>query len=134
MPDLASDAEELAALEQRRYRAIVADDYSDFLALAHPELVYSHSNGALDTLDSYVEKWSTGFYRYEWIEHPIESIVVVGDVGLVVGRMKARLDVDGAPVELDNGALAVWVRDGVEWRFLAYQPNPGSASREIADS
>lgn len=36
--------------------------------------------------------------------------------------MTADLDVDGTRKTIDNLAPAVWVRDGADWRLLAYAP------------
>lgn len=110
-------------LEQARFQALLSKDFHTFENLCHTDLVYSHSNGERDTLGSYIEKCLAGKYLYRKIEHPISQIVVVGDVALVVGEMRAKLDIDGVPTTLDNTSLAVWVRTAEsEWKFIAFQP------------
>jgi hypothetical protein len=39
--------------ERQRCDALVARDFDVFAAAAHPELTWTHTNGATDTLDSY---------------------------------------------------------------------------------
>jgi hypothetical protein len=115
-------AKEIAELEARRYEAVLRADYDAFASLCHEELVYAHSNGQRDTLESYLEKCRAGEYVYHSIEHPVEQIKVIGDVALVVGAMKAQLTIKGSPTQLDNTSLAVWIRGVSGWKFLAYQP------------
>ena len=112
----------IRALEDERYEAVLRGDFDAFAALAHPELTYTHSNGAVDSLDSYREKVENGFYLYHRIDHPVDKVVVSGDTALVVGEMHADITAGGTRKTLANRALAVWVRADDRWRLLAYQP------------
>lgn len=112
----------IRALEDARYDAVVRGDIAAFAELAHPELTYTHSNGSVDTLDSYREKLDSGYYDYHRIDHPIDRIVVEGDTALVIGEMHADITAGGTRKTLANRALAVWVRVDGAWRLLAYQP------------
>ncbi|WP_063002313.1 nuclear transport factor 2 family protein [Nocardia mikamii] len=112
----------IRSLEDRRYAAVIAGDVDGFLALAHRDLVYTHSNAEVDTLDSYVEKLRSGHYVYHHIDHPVRGVVVAGDTAVVVGEMHADLTAGGVRKKLANRALAVWVRDRDRWLLLAYQP------------
>ena len=118
----AVDTDAIQALEDRRYAAVVERDFDTFAALAHPELTYTHSNGAVDTLETYVEKCKSGFYVYHHIDHPIDTITIVGDAAVVIGEMNADLTAGGVRKQLANRALAVWVRVDSTWKLLAYQP------------
>jgi uncharacterized protein (TIGR02246 family) len=112
----------IRSLEDARYEAVLKGDFDAFAALAHPELTYTHSNGAVDSLDSYREKVETGYYVYHRIDHPVDRIVVSGDTALVVGEMHADITAGGARKTLANRALAVWVHGDDRWRLIAYQP------------
>ncbi|MFD4441954.1 nuclear transport factor 2 family protein [Nocardia sp. NPDC058519] len=112
----------IRSLEDARYAAVVAGDIDGFAAFAHPELLYTHSNAVVDTLDSYLEKLRTGFYVYHRIDHPVHRIVVAGDTVLVSGEMRADITAGGVRKQLANSALAVWVRDGERWLLLGYGP------------
>ncbi len=122
--DVEQTTNHLRALEGRRYEAVVSGDFDAFAALCHPELVYTHSNGERDSLESYLQKCRAGHYVYHRIEHPIENIIVVGDVAVVVGEMNADITAAGAAKRLENSAIGVWVREDDDWKFLAYQPTP----------
>ena len=118
--------EELAVLdaEDRRYRAMVDADLETMDRLCADALSYAHSSGIRDTKQEYFEKVRSGFYDYHSIDHPVERVEVVGDTAIVAGRMTADLTVQGTRKTIDNLALAVWAKDGGEWRLLAYAPTP----------
>ncbi|WP_407364320.1 nuclear transport factor 2 family protein (plasmid) [Pseudomonas luteola] len=114
----------IRSLEEKRYTAIMAGDFKTFAELSHPDLSYAHSNGVVDTLDSYLKKCDDGFYIYHKVEHPITSIRVLGDTALVLGEMNAEITAGGVRKSLQNKCLAVWVRSGEHWKLYAYQPTP----------
>ena len=113
---------EIRNLERIRYDAVKNQDFETFSELCHPDLVYTHSNGERDSLQSYLHKCRTGTYIYHRIEHPVERVVVTGDVAVVVGQMHADITASGKEVRLTNSSLAVWVRVDGAWKLLAYQP------------
>lgn len=121
-PPAAGHDHVIRELEDRRYAAVVDGDLATFAELAHPELAYTHSDGTVDTLSSYVEKCRSGHYVYHRIDHPIDRIVVTGGTAIVVGEMHADITAGGTRKSLANRSLAVWVRSGGAWRLLAYQP------------
>jgi len=122
MNDTQADETALRGLEDARFDAVVAGDLDTFASHCHPDLLYTHSNAVVDTLDSYLAKCKDGFYDYHHIDHPIDKITVLGDTALVFGEMKADLTAGGTRKQLDNVSLAVWVRDQDTWKLLAYQP------------
>ncbi|MFE6925409.1 nuclear transport factor 2 family protein [Nocardia sp. NPDC057663] len=118
----------IRSLEDARYAAVVAGDIDGFAAFAHPDLVYTHSNAEVDTLDSYLAKLRAGHYVYHRIDHPVARIVVVGDTAVVSGEMHADITAGGVRKQLANRSVAVWVREGDRWLLLAYWPTviPGA--------
>lgn len=120
----AADVQEIRALEQRRYAAVVAGDFDAFAAVCHPELIYTHSSGGTDTLASYLDKCRSGHYVYHAVDHPETKIVITGGVALVLGEMNADLTAGGVRKQLRNSSLAVWVRAAEGWQLIAYQPTP----------
>ncbi len=116
------DVRAVLAAEDRRYRAMQDADLTTLEELCAEELSYAHSNGARDSKEEYLEKVRSGYYVYRRVDHPVERVEVAGDAAIVVGRMTADLEVQGAPKTIDNLALAVWTRASGEWRLLAYAP------------
>jgi uncharacterized protein (TIGR02246 family) len=116
--------EAISELERRRFAAMLAGDFDDFAAVCDPDLIYTHSTGATDSLESYLAKCRAGYYVYHRIEHPVAKIVVAGPTSLVLGEMHADLTVGGVRKQLRNSSLAVWVNRAGAWRLIAYQPTP----------
>jgi hypothetical protein len=121
---MGSDADDVLAGENERYRAMVDGDLDTLDRLCADELSYAHSSGVRDTKAEYLAKIENGYYVYSRIDHPVERVDVLGDSAVVVGRMTADLTVDGTAKTIDNLALAVWTRAEGEWQLIAYASTP----------
>ena len=117
------DEQTVRRLEDARYDALISGDHTAFAAMCHPRLLYTHSSGGTDTLATLLPKLEARFYVYHSIDHPIDRIVIEGDVALVLGEMNADITAGGVDKQLRNKCLAVWLRTGSTWQFLAYQPS-----------
>ena|SRR4029079_8217927 len=115
---------EIRALEDRRYRAMLAGDIAVLDDLFSDDLIYTHSKADYDDKRSYLHKVGTRYFTYIEITHPADRILVVDGAALVTGRMTAKVSVVGTIVPVDNRYLAVWVREQGAWKFVAYQPTP----------
>jgi hypothetical protein len=116
--------EEIKALEDRRYRAMIAGDTAVLDELCSDDLIYTHSKADFDDKPSYLHKVGSRYFTYLEITHPADRILVVDSAALVTGRMTAKVLVAGTIVHVDNRYLAVWVRERGAWKFVAYQPTP----------
>ena len=116
---------EIKALEDRRYRAMIDGNTGVLDALCSDDLIYTHSKGDHDDKRSYLHKVGSRHFIYLEITHPADRILVVDGAALVTGRMTAKVSVAGRGiVHVDNRYLAVWVREHGGWKFVAYQPTP----------
>jgi hypothetical protein len=116
------DSDEIRALEERRYRAMLAGDTAALDELCSDDLIYTHSKADHDDKASYLHKVGTRHFTYLEITHPADRILVVEGAALVTGRMTAKVLVQGTIVHIDNRYLAV--REHGAWKFVAYQPTP----------
>ena len=125
MPDADFAINEIKALEDRRYRAMLDGDTAVLDALCSDDLIYTHSKGDHDDKRSYLRKVGSRYFTYLEITDPADRILVVDSAALVTGRMTANVSVAGRGiVHVDNRYLAVWVREHGGWKFVAYQPTP----------
>jgi ketosteroid isomerase-like protein len=122
MEQTRTDVQAVLAAEDRRYQAMQDADLATLDELCDDALSYAHSSGVRDTKTEYLGKIRSGYYVYRRIDHPVERVEVLGDTGIVVGRMTADIEVQGTPKTIDNLALAVWTRASGTWRLLAYAP------------
>jgi hypothetical protein len=118
--DVAID--EIKALEERRYRAMIAGDAAVLDELCSDNLIYTHSKGDHDDKRSYLHKVGSRYFTYLEITHLADRILVVDSAALVTGRMTARVSVAGTIVHIDNRYLAVWVQR-LEVRRLPANPD-----------
>ena len=103
--------EEVKALEDRRYGAMIAGDTAVLDELCSDDLIYTHSKADHDDKRSYLHKVGSRYFTYLEITHPADRILVVDGAALVTGRMTAKVLVAGTIVHVDNRYLAVWVRE-----------------------
>jgi ketosteroid isomerase-like protein len=113
-------ADQIRDAEARRYAAMIANDRKALDALLADDLVYTHSTAAKETKTEFVERLSSGL-RYKAITSREQTIRVFGDVGLVNGLNRMDVERKGEPVTFDIRFLAVYVRDGGNWRMSAWQ-------------
>ena len=111
MPTEDAAIDEIKALEDRRYRAMIAGDTAVLDELCSDDLIYTHSKADYDDKRSYLHKVGSRYFTYLEITHPADRILVVGGAALVTGRMTAKVSVAGTIVHVDNRYLAVWVRE-----------------------
>ena len=122
LPQDSAAIDEIKALEDRRYRAMLAGDTAALNELCSDNLIYTHSKADYDHKQSYLHKVGTRYFTYLEITHPADRILVVEGAALVTERMTAKVLVEGTIVLVDNRYLAVWVREHGAWKFVAYQP------------
>jgi Domain of unknown function (DUF4440) len=84
--------DEIKALEDRRYRAMIAGDTAVLDELCSDDLIYTHSKADYDDKQSYLQ--------YLEITHPADRILVVDGAALVTGRMTAKVLVAGTIVHV----------------------------------
>jgi Domain of unknown function (DUF4440) len=120
----AQDSDEIKALGDRRYEAMLAGNIAVLDELCSDDLIYNHLKADHDDKASYLHKVGTRHFTYLEITHPADRILVVDGAALVTGRMTAKVLVSGTVVHVDNRYLAVWVRENGAWKFVAYQPTP----------
>ena len=90
--------DEIKALEDRRYRAMLAGDTVVLDELCSDDLIYPHSKADYDDKASYLHKVGTRYFTYLEIAHPTDRILVVAGAALVTGRMTAKVSVAGTIV------------------------------------
>ena len=115
---------DILALEQRRFKAMIAGDAGELETLLHRDLKYTHSSGAVDSKDSYTRGVREKLWDYQSIKTSSETVSVHDDTALVHCRLQIDLEVKGAPRQVDSIALTVWIKDEGRWQVLAVHSTP----------
>lgn len=113
---------EIIELEKLRYQYLLNEQYDQFEALCHPQLMYVHTSGKVDDFEGYTSKCNQGFYKYSKAELSIERINIFESVAMVFGELKSEFLAGTDTKKLHNKILSVWVLTDGEWKFFAYQP------------
>jgi len=122
-----SGEKEILGLEDRRFAAMVAEDFAALDALVHEELVYTHSTALVDSKASWLESMRSRKTRYRKVACSNRKARVYGDMALVTGRADIEAEISGRPKSLKLLFLNAWVRTPQGWKFVAWQSTPLAA-------
>ena len=126
MDQMRDARDEVAALEDARFKAMREQDWPMLDRLFSEALVYTHSSGVQDGKASYLAAMKDGTYRCFAMEVVSREVRLFGDTALAFSHVRTHLESRGQEKRLDSKILAVWVREGgpngAAWRFVAYQP------------
>lgn len=111
----------LRAAESTRFKAQVDVDRRQLDLLLDDDLEYVHSNGELDSKDSFIESLTSGRRDYVSTTFEIQSVRFLGDVAIIRGTAKVTVAERGKPLELDIGYTDVWVWKDGRWQMTAWR-------------
>ena len=117
--------QDIRALEDRRYKAMVSADRPVLEELLADDLIYTHSNAVIDTKQSYIDGILGGKWAYAAAERPIENIDVFGDCARVTGHVRLTLkNPDGTTRGVNGRFLNLWLKRNGKWQLAAWQSTP----------
>ena len=120
-PALAQSPDEAAvrAVEDRRIKALVEDDFATLEAIFADDLHYTHSSAVVDDKASYMAALRSGKTKYETIDREPARVRVYGDTALMTGT--AVVGLRGRAEKLSLRYTLVYVRQAGQWRMVAWQ-------------
>jgi uncharacterized protein (TIGR02246 family) len=121
LPALAQSPDEAAvrAVEDRRIKALVDDDFATLEAIFADDLHYTHSSAVVDDKASYMAALRTGKTKYETIDREPARVRIYGDTALMTGT--AVVGLRGMAEKLPLRYTLVYVRQAGQWRMVAWQ-------------
>lgn len=120
------NAEEIRALETKRYAAMLARDIKTLDDMFHEELLYTHSSGVVDTKSTYLAAIASGATRYLSARRRDERIRIVADTAFITGQADLDVEIGGEKKALKIRFLNAWVKTPAGWKFIAWQSCPVS--------
>ncbi len=115
---------EIRALEEKRYKAMIELDYPGLEALLADSLVYTHSSAAVDSKASYIQGIRDKKFVYLTSKRPVENIQVYGDTAIVTGEVRLDLLSKGVPRLISSRFIDVWHKGAKGWQMVAWQSTP----------
>ncbi len=115
---------EILALADKRFAAMIAADLGALEPMVHEELLYTHSSGITDTKASWLDSMRSGKVKYRSARCSERKVRVVNDVALVNGKAHIEADIGGEPRTLKLLFLNAWAKTPQGWKFVAWQSCP----------
>jgi ketosteroid isomerase-like protein len=118
----AENRPEVLNAERAWARAIASSDVKALDTLLDEQLIYTHSNGALDTKASYISKIGSGAMRYLKADFSkIETFDVTADVVMSRSELAVETVLSGKPMKANLVLLHVYRRTAGTWRLIGHQ-------------
>ena len=115
-------AAQIAALEQRLYRAQIAGSVADIEPMLCADLRYLHSTGVTETRREYLQGVRNQLYEYGQIASRSVRLCVSEDLAIQDGIVDMTVSARGAPKAMIHLLFClVWRREGAQWKLLYRQ-------------
>lgn len=121
---MAQSKDEKAVLDQVETwrKAVLNQDVAILNTILAKEMTYGHSNGHMDTKDTFISTIGDRKEVYNQLELADFTVSIVGDIALVRHFMVADIAIaDGSAMKPNLGVLQVWTRTKKGWQLLARQ-------------
>ncbi len=110
------------AAEDARFSAMIAADADAMTRLLAEDLEYTHSSGKVDDRRQLIDSIMSGARRYRAVAPGERKVLALGaDHALVRGQGRFQVSEGESPLDLQIRYLAVYTRDGGNWRLRAWQ-------------
>ena len=117
-------ADDILQLEERRWTAQIGEDSAAMAELFADELRYTHSNGLVDTKESYMTAIQNKVFDYRNAERSDTEVQVFGNVALVTGAATIDVVAGGRELKLNARYTVTWLERDGRWQFLSWQSTP----------
>jgi len=124
----------LRAAEIARFEANVKADTAALDKLLAEDLAYTHSTGALETKSQFIASLTNGATDYVSMEPAIESLRVIGNVGLIRGNANVTVKLGGATSTFVISYDDAWLWKDGRWQLTSWRSTrlPDAAVRNEA--
>ena len=112
---------EVIAADDRRFQAMVKQDWAALDASLADDLVYVHSTARVESKGEHVGNLKAGKPNYRGIAPRDRKVRVVGGVGIVNGVSEMHVESAGKEQRFTIRYLAVYAKAGATWRMTAWQ-------------
>ena len=122
MVQTAADIErEVLEADAGRVKALIDNDLAALEQLLGDDLTYVHSNGMLDTKESYIGSLRAGNSRYLTMDMSEVAVRSLGDTALINAKFNARVQVRDREVNPQARVLIVYAKRDGRWQMIAWE-------------
>jgi ketosteroid isomerase-like protein len=115
-----TEAEALAA-EDARYAAQMGADVAALEKLLADDLVYTHSNAAVDDKKAFIEALRSGATKYRTMKRSDTRTRTYGCVAILTGRADFQTTTKGQDSAVALRFHAIWVKRPAGLQFISWQ-------------
>ncbi len=117
-----ADEKAVVAVEKARFDAQVAKNAEALNQLLAEDLVYIHSNGNVDTKQSYIQSIKEGNSTYNSIDVQEQKVRMYGNTAIITGVCYVKRPlVDGKNNDLKLRYTDAYVKKGGRWQMVTWQ-------------
>jgi ketosteroid isomerase-like protein len=103
-------------------KSVLGQDVKMLDKLFANELTYGHSNGKMDTKESFIKNIGTKKEVYNELNLDEMTVSIVGNSALVRHKMTGNVTLEDGTISKPNlGVLQVWNKTKAGWQLLARQ-------------
>lgn len=103
-------------------KAVLGQDIKTLDAVFAPDLTYGHSNGHIDTKESFINTIENKKEVYNELELTDMTVKVVGNTAMIRHKMTGNVRLEDGTISKPNlGVLQVWTKKPKGWQLLARQ-------------
>lgn len=117
----AGPLEDVDAIEDRRYDAMIAQDATALAATLADEFQYHQPTGKVQDKPGYIKQVTGGAVKLVSAKRYDVKIQLYGNTATAMGSTLVQAEFDGKPVTMDLRYLNVWVNRDGRWQLAARQ-------------
>jgi hypothetical protein len=111
----------IAAVQQKRFEAMVNKDTAYLRSCTDKKLVYIHSNGLIQRQDDFVQSVATGSIVYQQITSKEQTIRMYKKAAVANGVVHVKGQLNGKDFEVDLRYTDVYVSKKSGWKMVSWQ-------------
>jgi ketosteroid isomerase-like protein len=108
-------------IDNERVEAMLRSDIAVLDRICAADLIYTHSNGIVETKDQWIESIKSGAQRYKMFDRDDVQVRIYGDAAILTGRSKVSVTSKGQDKSFQLRFTAVYVKQQGRWQFVAWQ-------------
>ena len=108
-------------LEQRWEDALTKSDTDALAELYDDTLIYTHSNGKVDTKPTYIRAIKSGATRYESMKRDDIKVTMYDKTAVVTCHWEVHIVAGGNKIAMDARYLHVYIQRKEGWKLVAHE-------------
>lgn len=112
------------AAEERLAAASLTLDLGVFEQLLHPDYVIIQPGGLIENKAETIASLASDTRHWQVARSDEMDVRVYGDTAVVIGRWTGKGQNGDEPFDYQARFLSVWVKEGEQWRNVAFQSTP----------